>query len=368
MLISGGRRYFPVIKLAIRPRSWQNTRISLGHLMVKQRLRRMAVAALLALSAFGAPQLRAQGSPALDPFWNLPDIGSLPDDDHGRLVRRGRDLITATYAHIGPLVPDPTKRYAGNNLACRNCHLDAGTKKFGNPLWGLLDQFPQYDSESGRPITIEQRLNACMTRSMNGKPLPIESPEMRAMVAYVAFLSLGVKPGEKLTGYGAGQMAELDRAADPVRGNGIFKQNCAICHGTDGAGLRRSLPTTDLGYMVPPLWGPDSFNNSAGMNRLVTLANFAHDNMPNGTSYVMPRLSVEDAWDVAAFVISQPRPIKADLDKDYPDLLQKPADTPYGPYADGFSLAQHVYGPFKPIRDEIARLKAAGAVPGKRAP
>ena len=55
--------------------------------------------------------------------------------------------------------------------------------------------------------------------------------------------------------------------------------------------------------------------------------------------------------------------MKPDLDKDYPDLLQKPADTPYGPYADSFTRRQHVYGPFRPIREEIARQRAAGTVP-----
>ncbi|MCB5177685.1 c-type cytochrome [Microvirga lenta] len=326
------------------------------------RKRRPAVGACAVLSAIflhAAPSLAQGPAPAPDPFWNVPDIGSLPDDAHGRLVRRGRDLITATYAHIGPAVPDPAKRYAGNNLACRNCHLDAGAKKFGNPLWGLMDRFPQYDAEAGATITLEQRINACMTRSMNGRPLPQEAPEMQAMAAYIAFLSTGVKPGETLTGYGSGQMAELDRAADPQRGQAVFRQTCAVCHGTEGQGLRRNLAVPDLGYMVPPLWGPDSFNNAAGMNRLTTIANFVHFNMPNGVSYVMPRLSPEDAWDVAAFVVSQPRPQKADLDKDFPDLLQKPVDTPYGPYADGFSRQQHIFGPFGPIRAELARLKAA---------
>src|ERR1700710_2149136 len=61
---------------------------------------------------------------ASPPVWTVPEVGALPDDDHGRLVRRGRDLITATYAHIGPEVPDPAKRFAGNNLACSNCHLE----------------------------------------------------------------------------------------------------------------------------------------------------------------------------------------------------------------------------------------------------
>lgn len=133
--------------------------------------------------------------------------------------------------------------------------------------------------------------------------------------------------------------------------------SCQACHNTDGSGIRRSLPTTDLGYMVPPLWGPDSFNDGAGMARLITAANFLHFNMPHGVDYLNPQLSVEQAWDVAAFVLSQPRPKKAGLDKDFPDLLRKPVDAPYGPYADGFSKQQHRYGPFAPIRAALARTK-----------
>ena len=82
-----------------------------------------------------------------------------------------------------------------------------------------------------------------------------------------------------------------------------------------------------LGYLVPPLWGPDSFNDGAGMNRLITIANFVHSNMPNGTSWVMPMVTPEDAWDVGAYVVSQPRPRKADLAADFPnrsDRTSKP--------------------------------------------
>src|SRR5688572_10351669 len=46
-------------------------------------------------------------------LWTVPEIGALPRDASGLLVRAGRDLITATYAHIGLNVPDPSKRYAG---------------------------------------------------------------------------------------------------------------------------------------------------------------------------------------------------------------------------------------------------------------
>ena len=156
-------------------------------------------------------------------------------------------------------------------------------------------------------------------------------------------------------------MPELDRAADPVRGQVVYASNCSVCHAPDGLGVRRSLPTTDLGYMIPPLWGPDSFNDGAGMSRLIASANFIHFNMPHGTDYLNPQLTPEQAWDVAAYMVSQPRPHKAGLDKDFPDLLEKPVDVPYGPYADSFSEQQHKYGPFAPIRAAIARLKAEGA-------
>ena len=302
-------------------------------------------------------------------IWTVPEIGALPDDANSRLVRRGRDLITATYAHIGPEVADRAKRFAGNNLACGNCHLQAGTKKFGIPLFGLLGVFPRYNARLGAEMTIEDRLNACMTRSMNGRALPADAPEMQALVAYIKFLSTGVAPGQLLPGMGTGNMPELDRAADPARGAALYANACVACHGPDGAGIRRSLPTTDLGYMMPPLWGSDSFNDGAGMARLITAANFLHFNMPHGVDYLNPQLSPEQSWDIAAYVLSQPRPHKAGLDKDFPDLLEKPVDAPYGPYADGFSEQQHKYGPFAPIRAAIAKLKAekaGGATPAPR--
>jgi len=300
----------------------------------------------------------AQETPSAQQIWTVPEIGALPNNANGRLVRRGRDLITATYAYIGPEVADRAKRFAGNNLACGNCHLQAGTKKFGIPLFGLFGEFPRYSARSGAQMTIEDRLNSCMTRSMNGRALPVGAPEMQAMVAYIKFLSTGVAPGQLLPGMGTGKMPELDCPADPVRGERGYANACLTCHGPNGAGIRRSLPTTDLGYMVPPLWGSDSFNDGAGMARLIAAANFIHFNMPHGVDYLNPQLSPEQAWDIAAYVISQPRPHKAGLDKDFPDPLEKPVDTPYGPYADGFSEQQHKYGPFAPIRAAIAKLKA----------
>jgi len=289
--------------------------------------------------------------------WSVPEVGALPRDAEGMQIRAGRDLITATYAYIGPQVTDPDKRYAGNNIACTNCHLLAGTKKFGLPLFGLFGAFPQYSARSAAEITIEGRLNSCMTRSMNGRALANDAPEMQAMVAYIKFLSTDVAPGETLPGLGSGHMPELKRAADPARGRAVYARACLACHNSDGSGIPRSSADLALGYMFPPLWGDGSFNDGAGMARLSTMANFVHFNMPHGTDYLDPRLTVEQAWDVAAYVLSQPRPLKAGLDKDFPDLLTKPVDAPYPPYADKFSQAQHKYGPFAPIRAAIEKLK-----------
>jgi thiosulfate dehydrogenase len=320
------------------------------------RLASLAIVQLLAAAAIveaSAPQTRAESTT----IWTVPEIGALPRDAHGVEVREGRDLVTATYAYIGPNVSDPSKRYAGNNLACSNCHLEAGTKKFGLPLFGLYNDFPQYSARSGGEISIEDRINSCMTRSMNGRPLPHDAPEMQAIVAYIKFLSTGVARDQRVPGLGTGQMPELRRAAAPARGEPHYPRNCAACHNTDGSGVRGSVAGSDLGYIMPPIWGRDTFNDGAGMARIINLANFIHFNMPHGADYLNPQISVDDAWDIAAFVLSHPRPHLAGIEHDFPNLLTKPVDAPYGPYADHFSERQHKYGPFAPIRAEIARLQ-----------
>lgn len=299
--------------------------------------------------------------------WSVPDVDALSSDDWGKTVRYGRDLVTETYAHIGPEVADPARRYAGNNLACGSCHLEGGTKQYGLPFQGVYADFPNYRARSGGVGTIEDRINGCMTRSMNGRPLPPDGREMTAIVAYLKFLSTGRPVGEPTPGRGPGRMAELERAADPVRGKAIFKQNCVACHGADGAGQRTGAVGDAGGYAVPPLWGADSFNDGAGMDRLIGAANFIHNNMPNGVTWEEPTLSVEDAWDVAAFVLAQPRPKKAHLEADYPNRAEKPVDSPYGPYVDGFSQTQHRLGPFDAIRKELKAVRKAAAIqPARR--
>jgi thiosulfate dehydrogenase len=206
-----------------------------------------------------------------------------------------------------------------------------------------------------------------MTRSMNGRPLPLDSPQMTAIVTYLKFLSTGQRVGAPTFGRGPGRMVELTRAADSIRGKVVYTQTCAACHGGNGGGQRTGRVGDAGGYIVPPLWGDDSFNDGAGMDRLISAANFIHNNMPVGTTRQQPVLSVEDSRDVAAFVLSQPRPQKAQLDRDFPVRTEKPAEAAYGPYIDGFSREQHTLGPYLPIEKKLAALKAANPdhIPGR---
>ena len=325
-------------------------------------LRQISLLAAAALLGISPALAEGPSVPAVDvKTLTAPDISAAPATPDGDMIRYGHRLITETFAVIGPEVSDPVMRYAGNNLSCQSCHVNAASQPYAMPFAGIWGQFPQYRGREGRVSTMEDRINGCMERSMNGKALPLASREMIAIMAYIKFMSQAVPVGARLTGAGTLAIREPDRAADPKRGADIFAANCVVCHQADGQGQRNGEKGDAKGYLYPPLWGPDSFNNGAGTGRLLTAAAFIKANMPLGTTWENSVLSDEDAYDVAAYVISHDRPAKPGLDKDYPTLTQKPVDAPYGPYADTLPPEQHKFGPFGPIRAAIKALTAKPA-------
>jgi thiosulfate dehydrogenase len=169
--------------------------------------------------------------------------------------------------------------------------------------------------------------------------------EVQAMVAYLKWIGQGVKKGQKVFGTASEKLPFLKAPADPVKGQSVYVAKCKVCHGANGEGL---LAADKIACTYPPLWGPHSYNDGAGMYRMSNLAGFVKNNMPFGATYQNPQLTDEEAWNVAAFVNSQPRP-HYNQSKDWPDLSVKPIDAPFGPYADTFSEKQHKFGPFKPI-------------------
>jgi thiosulfate dehydrogenase len=316
-------------------------------------LRRLLAACLACAGILPLSGHAVQAQNPTPQAWAVPDPDTLPDDSFGRSVRRGRDLIVKTSSLIGPDASDPAMRYGGNGLDCQSCHLQAGTQQFGLPLAGVWGIFPQYIARENEVRTLEERINGCMERSMNGRALPVDGSEMKAMLTYIRFISGGEPVGKSRDGRGAPPLPLPANAADPGHGQQLFTQICSVCHGPEGQGQRLDSSEAKVSgrrYRFPPLWGPDSYNDGAGMARSITAAQFVHANMPFGTSFQAPVLSVADAFDVAAFINSQPRPHKAGLDADFPNRLRKPVDAPYAPFVGPFPPDQHRLGPWGPIQ------------------
>jgi thiosulfate dehydrogenase len=263
----------------------------------------------------------------------------IPVDSSGSLIRYGFQLISNTSKFLGP---KGSVSHSTNGMNCQNCHLEAGTKPWGNNYGAVASQYPKIRARSGKLESIEMRVNDCLQRSLNGNPTDSSSKEMRAMVAYIKWLGKEIPKGEKPKGTGIQDLPFLSRAADPYKGQQNYFISCSKCHGMNGEGMPA---LNGIGFMYPPLWGNNSYNDAAGIFRLSRFAGFIKNNMPNPVNYHHPAISNEAAWDIAAFVNSQPRPHK-DQSKDWPDISKKPVDCPIGPYVDSYTEKQHKYGPF----------------------
>lgn len=283
-------------------------------------------------------------------YWTGPSLLIEPVDvneNRAQLIY-GYNLISNTAAFLGP---QGSVAKITNGMNCQNCHLDGGTKPFGNNYGAVASTYPKFRERSGTIESIEKRVNDCVERSLNGIALDSNSKEMHAIVAYIKWLGKHVQKGQKPIGSGISELPFLNRAASPALGKIVYEKKCQSCHGTNGEGVKIINSTI---YTYPPLWGPQSYNTGAGLYRLSRFAGYVKDNMPfaAATNNFNPQLSDEEAWDVAAFVNTKPRPAK-DLSKDWPDIDRKPFDHPFGPYADSFSELQHKYGPFEVIKKAI---------------
>lgn len=278
-------------------------------------------------------------------YWKAPDTANASDD-----VRYGRELVANTASYLGP---KGSVASMTNGMNCQNCHLDAGTRIYGNNYSAVASTYPKFRARSGTIESIEKRVNDCIQRSLNGNALHEDSKEMRALVAYISWVGSEVPKGETPEGAGLVELQLLDRPADPAKGEILYQAKCVTCHGLDGGGQ----PNPDgITHLYPPLWGSGSYNTGAGLYRLSRFAGYIKANMPLGATHEKPQLTDEEAWDIAAFVNSQPRPVK-DLAGDWPDIAKKPFDHPFGPFADQFNENQHKYGPFGPIKKAAEERK-----------
>lgn len=284
------------------------------------------------------------GKPYEAPLWRPMTMEAVIHEKDPEMIKYGRELVANTSQYLGP---KGTVSPISNGMNCQNCHLDAGTRPWGNNYGAVLSTYPKMRARSGSVESIEKRVNDCFERSLNGKALDSSSKELKAIVSYIKFVGKYVEKDSIPKGTGIWKLKYMNRAASPEKGEPIYTEKCASCHGENGLGIKNAEGTA---FTYPPLWGAQSYNQGAGLFRLSRLAGYIKTNMPFGTTYQKPQLSDEECWDLAAFINTRPRPSK-DLSKDWPDISKKPVDHPFGPYADPFPEIQHKLGPFKPIED-----------------
>jgi thiosulfate dehydrogenase len=190
-----------------------------------------------------------------------------------------------------------------NALACTNCHLEGGKMAGALALTGAAASYPRKDA-SGQHVTLEDRIVRCFTHSLAGRSPEIKSETVLALAAYIGSIA---KPGDTE----AADRSTIDAAAiipfgelNAERGRARYGDLCSGCHGLDGQGYRERREPLPYDY-VPPVWGPRSYNDVAGLARVYTLAGFLRHAMPRDEPGT---LDPRDAQEIAAFVDGQPRP------------------------------------------------------------
>lgn len=254
--------------------------------------------ALLASTALQAAekkldyQVELQPSPRGEVTFTPPSEDKMPDGEYGRMVRLGKAIYTDTKTHA--------PEFVGNGLSCSNCHVDNGRRAFSAPLWGAMGIYPKYRKKNDMVNTIQTRMQGCFKYSMDGTPPPADSEVMTALVTYGFWMAEGAPLGKSLPGRGYIKLKKPEQKPDYQRGEKVYKENCAVCHGANGEGTK-----VNGKYHFPPVWGADSYNWGAGMHRINTAASFIKMNMPYGKG---ESLSDQQAWDVAMFINSHERP------------------------------------------------------------
>ncbi|MEH7441413.1 c-type cytochrome [Bacillus sp. JJ1122] len=245
----------------------------------------------------GVPQQQSESAGTGIEF-NPPSMEDVPDGPLGESIKYGHQLMMETN--------NVADEYVGNNLSCASCHANGGIVKEEAPMVGLSAVYPEYRPREGEVYTLEDRINGCMIRSMNGKMLPSDSKEMRAMIAYLQYMSEGVPAGSELP-WRAPKEPKKFPVPSVQDGEKLYAQSCASCHAGDGSGTG---PTTG-----PAVLGEKSFNDGAGMSRLTKMAGYVQKNMPKGQGGT---LSDQDAINVAGYILSQDRPEFKGYEGDWP--------------------------------------------------
>ncbi len=236
-----------------------------------------------------------------------------PDGTVGEMVKLGEDIISHTYTH--PL----TRDLVHSKLTCKNCHLAGkdgrtGTTENIGTFTGTATAFPSYSRRHKAIITLQDRIDGCFLRCMNGQKSIINTKAGLAMTAYITWLSDGMPMHMNTKGPRSPKITELwekntkkfakiQRKAthkNYLHGKEIYANKCAVCHGKQGEGKDT----------FPPLWGKDAsgkwlaYSADGSMAKLNNSATWIQANMPLGQENT---LNDQDVADVSLYINAQER-------------------------------------------------------------
>ena len=151
------------------------------------------------------------------------------------VVDYGSRLLRETAKLMGPDAPDAAMRYAGARLTCSSCHLDGGATPGTLSLLATASRYPRPSPRDGGVRDLQDRINGCMLRSMNGRTLPRDGAEIMAMVKYIEHLGRQPPPSAPPPAEPP-LFKEPARAANPEAGRAVYAARCTVCHGAEGQG------------------------------------------------------------------------------------------------------------------------------------
>lgn len=241
---------------------------------------------------------------------NPPSLDDVPEGPLGEAILRGYELVNNTSEVLrSEAVSVEAGEKRVNELSCTSCHAGAGTEENTSSMVGVSAVYPMYIPRSGQIVTLEERINGCMVRSMAGEKFADGDEDMDAMVAYLTYISEGI-PVEMNADLPWRHTNNMDDVPTPSVADGeeLYAQSCIACHADDGSGTGANTG--------PALWGDGSFNDGAGIARMSKMAGYIQNNMPIGGENT---LSDQEAADLSAYILSQDRQEFAHHDKDWPD-------------------------------------------------
>lgn len=230
-----------------------------------------------------------------------------PQGKLGEVVRLGEDIVNHT--DTNPL----SKSYVRSSLQCSNCHRKgsdgrAGTAKTIGTFVGTSTSFPAYSKRHKDIISLQNRIDGCFLRCMNGTKSIVNTKVGIAVESYITWLSTGmpVKMSSKaprtplkieMWSKNTKKFTALFKKASHqnyVNGKILYTNKCASCHGDDGQGKG----------IFPPLWGKVSYTADGSMAKLPNAATWIQDNMPLNNAH----LTDEQTVAVTLYINAQQRP------------------------------------------------------------